>query len=221
MTHTSTGGWLLAFGLALNCALVAPAAAAEAVGTVQKVEKTVYGTLPQAARAPLRTKDDLVAQEVVQTAEESAALIRFIDRAQLTLGGDARIAIEEFTFVPGTEGGKALFRVSGGALRWVSGDLPDGGVRFATPSADLVLHDANFALRVAPNGDTLLAVAAGEVDVTVTASGKTGTVVAGESLLISPTEVKALSAGIAATGDRIVDLVWPAPPTGMMSGSDK
>jgi hypothetical protein len=221
MTYSTKRGWLLAGWLALNCAVIAPADAAEAIGTVQKVEKTVYATPSQAPRAPLRAKDDIFAQEVVQTAEESAALIRFVDRAQLTLGSDARIAIEEFTFVPGTDGGKALFRVSGGALRWVSGDLPDGAVRFATPSADLVLHDANIALRVAPNGDTLLAVAAGEVDVTVTASGKTGTVVAGESLLISPTEVKALSAGIAATGDRIVDLGWPAPPTGMTSGSDK
>ena len=119
------------------------------------------------------------------------------------------------------DGGKALFRVSAGALRWVSGDLPDGSVNFATPSVNLVLHDANIAVRVAANGDTLLAVAAGEVDVTVKATGKTGTVVAGESLLISPTEVKALSAGIAATGDKIVDLGWPVPAVGFGSGPDK
>lgn len=199
-----------------------PALAGDSIGTVLNVQKTVYGTVGQAARQPVRIKDDVAAAEVLQTAESSAILVRFADRSQLTLGADARLSIDEFVYAEGTKGGKALLRVSGGALRWVTGNLPDGAISFATPSADLVLHDANISIRVAPNGDTLVAVAAGDVDVTVKATGKTGTLTAGESVLISPTEVKALSAGIAATGDQIIDLGWPAPaPRDNSSGPDK
>ena len=221
MRNSTIRALMIAATLAFGGAAAGPAAAEDGIGAVQKVEKTVYGTVPQAARAPMRVKDNVVAQELLETAEDSAVQIRFADRSQLTLGADARIVVEEFAFVPDSADGKALFRISAGALRWVSGDLPEGGIAFATPSADLVLKDANIAIRVTPNGDTLVAVAAGEVDVTVKATGKTGTIVAGESLLISPTEVKAISTGIAATGDRIVDLGWPAPAMGDNSGSDK
>jgi hypothetical protein len=207
--------------LTLTFAAIDSAMAEDGIGTVQNVRKAVYGIVPQGARAPVRIEDDIVPQEVLQTAEDSAILIRFEDRSQLTLGAEARLAIDEFAYAEDTDGGKALLRVSAGALRWVTGKLPDGSIGFATPSADLVLHDANIAIRVAPNGDTLVAVAAGEVDVTVKATGKTGTLAAGESVLISPTEVKALSAGIAATGDQIVDLGWPAPPARDNSGPDK
>ncbi len=213
-----------ALTIALICAIAGavagPAHADEGIGTVTNVRKTVYGAVGQAARQPVRIEDDVATGEVLQTAESSAILVRFADRSQLTLGADSRLSIDEFVYAEGTEGGKALLRVSGGALRWVSGDLPDGAISFATPSADLVLHDANISIRVAPNGDTLVAVAAGDVDVTVKATGKTGTLTAGESVLISPNEVKALSAGIAATGDQIVDLGWPASAIGDSTGKD-
>ena len=215
-----------ALTFALICAIIGaaanPALADDGIGTVLNVRKTVYGAMSEAARQPVRIQDNVTAHEVLQTAEESAVLVRFADRSELTLGADARLSIDEFVYAKGTDGGKALMRVSGGALRWVSGDLPDGAISFATPAADLVLHDANISVRVAPNGDTLVAVAAGDVDVTVKATGKTGTLAAGESVLISPKEVKALSAGIAATGDQIVDLGWPAPATrDNSSGPDK
>ena len=80
--------------LSLIGAAVNPVLADDSIGTVQKVRRIAYGGAPDTAPMPIHVKDNVVAQSLLKTVEDSAVQIRFADRSQLTLGADGLIVID-------------------------------------------------------------------------------------------------------------------------------
>jgi len=138
-------------------------ALADPVGLVQRVQNAVYGTEPQAARAPKYRDDGIVAQEVIETTQHAAVEIGFIDGSNLTIGSGARVTIDSFVFEDGDGGG--IVTLGRGAFRWVTGIMPKGGITLDTPTATITIRGTNLKLGVKANGDTLLGLEEGEVDV--------------------------------------------------------
>lgn len=157
-------GAATAVAVAVGVALMAGGAAAQEVGAMVNVQRTVYGVPPQGGELVKRKGDAVVFQEALETVDRSAALIRFIDNSTLTLGAKSKVLIDAFVFDPGKAEGNALIRISVGTLRFVTGEMPKGKTVIKTPVATLVLRGTAVTVYVHPDGTTDTTVDDGSVD---------------------------------------------------------
>ncbi|GAB2179540.1 FecR family protein [Dongia sp. agr-C8] len=134
------------------------------VGAMEEVRQNVYGVPPQGGEAVKRKGDPVVFQETLQTLDESGALIRFIDDSKLSLGAKSKVLIDAFVFDPKNAKGNALIEISVGTLRFVTGDMPKGGVVIKTPTATLTLRGTDVLVHVHPDGTTDTTVYDGKVE---------------------------------------------------------
>jgi hypothetical protein len=129
-----------------------------------EVQRTVYGVPPQGSQSVKRKGDAVAFQEELETADNSAALIRFIDDSTLTLGAKSKVLIDAFVFDPAKAEGNALINLSIGTLRYVTGEMPKGKTVIKTPTATLVLRGTDVTVHVHPDGTTDARVDEGSVD---------------------------------------------------------
>jgi hypothetical protein len=162
---------------------VAPAWA-DAIGAVTEVRSTAYGTPPDAPRAPKAIDDPLVFKETLETLSFSALQANLNDGSVVTLGASARIVLDEFVYDPGSGASGLLIDMGAGSLRFVTGSMPKESFQLKTPTATLAVRGTNFKVRVRPNGDTLVVVEEGLVEVTLNTTGQTLEVRAGQSMEI-------------------------------------
>jgi hypothetical protein len=151
--------------LAGFCVLLGAAAAEAAeVGAMAEVQRTVYGVPPQGSQAVKRDGDPVQFQEALETVEDSAALVRFVDDSTLALGAKSKVTIDEFVFDPAKAEGNALIHLSVGTLRYVTGGMPKGKTVIKTPTATLILRGTDVTVHVHPDGSTDTTVREGIVD---------------------------------------------------------
>ena len=149
---------------AITVLLRAGIAEAMDVGALEDVRQNVYGVAPQGGEAVKRKGDSVVFRETLETLEESSALVRFIDDSKLTLGQKSKVQIDEFVFDPKNAKGNALIDISVGTLRFVTGEMPKGGVVIKTPTATLTLRGTDVVVHVHPDGTTDTTVYDGKVE---------------------------------------------------------
>jgi hypothetical protein len=111
--------------------LAAPGAvAAERAGEVQRARGLCTGASDGQTRA-LSSGAPVFRDEVVSTGDDSRLLIGFLDGSDLTLGANARVAIDDFVYRPGGPGaviGAAIV----GPFRFISAKLSLGQKRMRT-----------------------------------------------------------------------------------------
>jgi hypothetical protein len=149
---------------AMSVLLRAGIAEAMDVGAMEQVRQNVYGVPPQGGEAVKRKGDAVEFQETLQTLEDSSALIRFIDDSKLSLGESSKVTIDAFVFDPKQVKGNALIEISVGTLRFVTGEMPKGGVVIKTPTATLTLRGTDVVVHVHPDGTTDTTVNDGKVE---------------------------------------------------------
>lgn len=193
------------FALALTAG--ATPSAAEAVGLVQRLQNTVYGTPPMAARAPKYRRDGIETREVIETARNSAVQIGFVDGSDLTIGSETNVMIDEFVFDQDHATGQAVLTLTQGSFRWITGIMPSGGVRFETPTATILVRGTNVKVAVKPNGDSLLGLADGAVTIIPKGKGDTVKLIKGQSALVTAKGVE-VQEKILSVADPIVDGGW-------------
>jgi hypothetical protein len=155
----------LAAAIAVLCILFGTTAAEAAeVGAMTEVQRTVYGVAPQGSQSVKRAGDSVVFQEQLETVENSAALVRFIDDSTLAIGANSKVLIDAFVFDPAKAEGNALINISVGTLRFVTGKMPKGKTVIKTPTAILVLRGTAVTVHVHPDGTTDTTVEEGSVD---------------------------------------------------------
>jgi hypothetical protein len=130
------------------------AQAETSVGAMQSVRQTVYGTPPNSQPLAKHQGDGVVFREIIETWDNSGALLNFIDGSHLTLGAKSKVLIDEFVFDPTKVTGNAVIEISAGTLRWVTGSMPKGRTVIKTPTATLTLRGTDVAVHVHPNGTT-------------------------------------------------------------------
>ncbi len=159
-------------------------AAAMDVGTMAEVRQNVYGVAPAGGEAVKRQGDAVVFQEQLETLKDSGALIRFIDDSKLSLGAKSKVVIDAFVFDPEQAKGNALIDISVGTLRFVTGDMPKGGVVIRTPTATLVLRGTDVVVHVHPDGTTDTTVHDGKVEALNTVTNQVTNLVPGDGVTL-------------------------------------
>jgi hypothetical protein len=194
--------------LALVATLISPGAhAATRIGAVEQLTNAAFGIPPDAARGPKRQDDAIVFQETIETLEESAMLVRFNDSTELTIGEKAIVLMDEFVYAPKQGLGKLVISLSKGAFRFVSGNVPKGGVTIQTPSALIGIRGTELLILVALDGSTLISVISGLISLTPRFGGAAVAVQEDQSVEVSSDgEIGLVTDGVRPTGDRYVDL---------------
>jgi len=161
---------------------LAPIASAQNVdvGAMASVQRAVYGVPPQGSQMVKREGDSVVFQEMLETVENGAALVRFIDDSTLALGAKSKVLIDSFVFDPQNAQGSALINISVGTLRFVTGGMPKGGTTIKTPTATLVLRGTDVTVHVHPDGTTDTTVNDGEVGAHNDLNNETTTLLPGD-----------------------------------------
>jgi hypothetical protein len=171
-----TLGWVLSFVIPL------PVWAQQAAGAARIVVNNVSGTLPTAReRVVMRVGIDVFPNEVIDTAENSTALLVFQDNTQLAICPSTEVALRGAVFDPNPTKSELIVFIPNGCTRLSSGALLKTAF-FNTPSAEIRTYGTIFTVTVSARGATTVSVAEGAAS--VTGAGRTVAVAAGQSTLV-------------------------------------
>ena len=163
------GVWLVAgrFGLALSLGLVhglpVTAVAAVSIGGTETVVSEVHGFLGEIDRV-LEVADDVFQEEVIDTGDEGATRIAFIDGTQLTMGPNSRVTLDRFVYDPAGDDSSMVVGFVSGMFEFASGLIPSGGYDLRTPFANLTIRGTRLRIMVLNNALQVTA-PEGEVEV--------------------------------------------------------
>src|ERR1700712_3014370 len=145
-------------------AQVAPDPAAPAADTQQAVEEpignvaTVVGTASVVRNnetTPLKVKDDIYLNDVVQTDAKSSLGITFSDATTFNLKANAQITIDSYVYEDGGQNNAGVFDVAKGTAAFVAAAVAKtGDMKITTPTATLGIRGTTGLVEVPENGST-------------------------------------------------------------------
>ncbi len=106
------------------------------IGITNVVVKTVTGVLEGDVRQ-LAYQDDIYHNETIETFDESATEITFLDDTAISLGPNSKITLDRFVYDPNPSASSFVMTVTLGALRFASGKLPSKAYTIHTPTATI------------------------------------------------------------------------------------
>ncbi len=125
------------------------AAQQQHIGAANRVVHLVTGALSSAeAPAVLRAGIDVFANEIVKTAEDSAALLVFEDKTELSIGADSEIVLDRFVFDPDPAKSAVAVSILSGVARFSTGVLPKSAYTIRTPSATMSVRGTTLTITV-------------------------------------------------------------------------
>jgi hypothetical protein len=138
--------------------LQAQSSASAEIGDVRRVLIWAFGTPPTAARRDLYERSKVVANEVVETVENGALHLRFLDGTEFRVGPASRATLDSFAYNPGTNSGEMAVTLVRGTFRYISGRMNKQNIRLLTPTAAIGLRGTDIFVHVAEDGTTTLGV---------------------------------------------------------------
>ncbi len=132
------------------------------VGNTTIVVKTVTSLL-DAERRELDLRDDIYHNELIETGNNSATELTFLDQTKLSLGPESSVVLDRFVFDPDPDNSSFVMSVVRGVLRFVSGRLPKESYAIHTPVATIGIRGTAFEIRGAETGATSVIVHDGTV----------------------------------------------------------
>ena len=172
---------MVATGAALTVGAARAEAAADEIGGVEDIVNYAWATIAPDPKDEIEFEDDVYMNELVETGDESALVIKFSDGSKLTLGESAKITIDKYVYDP--SGGEQAITLTKGAFRFVSGAIPKEKVRIKTPTVTIGIRGTELMLDVAEDGETEMSTIEGQADCT-DGEGETLTVGVDESVLV-------------------------------------
>lgn len=175
--ETLDGGWfppqlVRSFTLseaAGQYAQAGPAAGGDPVGQVQIASGNVVARRADGTQVGLRAGDPIFQGDVVETGADSTVNLIFVDDTTFTLGGEARLAIDELVYNPATRSGTSTLSILKGAFVFVSGQIAQYDyteMQINTPVATIGIRGTTVAGDVkAPGERSQFTVIDGEIDV--------------------------------------------------------
>ena len=104
------------------------------------------------ASTPLKLKDDIFLNDVLQTSANSTLGVTFNDSTTFNLTANARIAVDNFVYADGGKANAALFNVAKGTVAFVAAALAKSGdMKISTPTATLGIRGTTGLVEV-PEG---------------------------------------------------------------------
>jgi hypothetical protein len=128
-------------------------AAAEPIGNVATLTGSATVTR-NSATTPLLLRDDIFANDLVETAAKSKLGITFNDATTFNLSASAKITIDSYVYQEGGKENGALFDVAKGTVAFVAASVAKtGDMRISTPTATLGIRGTTGLIEV-PEGAT-------------------------------------------------------------------
>lgn len=153
----------LACGLFLNSA----AAATPEIGDTVAVKNDVTAETPDVKRK-LEKGAKVFQDETLVTSPTATAEIELLDKTKLAVGSSARIVLDKFVYDPNAAPGSISINLSKGAFRFITGSSPKTAYEIKTPTATMGVRGTIFDVFVAENGETVVLLHEGGVDVCAT-----------------------------------------------------
>ena len=119
-----------------------PAFAQRNIGSAIAVERDVSAALAGSVRT-LGVGNGVFANERIQTANQSAAQLQFLDQARLRIGS-ATVVLDRFVYNPDRTTRESTVQVTTGAVRWIGGVSQPGTHRVRTPHAIIGVRGTVF-----------------------------------------------------------------------------
>jgi hypothetical protein len=157
------------------------ALASENVGALETAAHEVWGTPVGAARAALKEAAAIFRNERLETGDESAAGVRFVDASQLTLGSNANVVVDEYVFAG--EASRSVITMTKGAFRFVSGQMPEKNVKLKTPTVTIGIRGTALKIDVYDDGSTELSTVEGAATIVSLITNEALDILAGHSVL--------------------------------------
>jgi len=145
---------LLASGVAFVL-LGGAAFAADAIGSTTNIVRDVTGKVGSAERK-LALQDEVHGNELITTAQQSAAEIKFIDDTKATLGPGTRLVLGRYVFGPAKSTSSVKMTVAEGVFRVVTGKSKFGSYTIKTPTATIGIRGTVIDVVVAKDGTTVV-----------------------------------------------------------------
>jgi hypothetical protein len=159
----------------------APAArAADGIGAVEDLENEAWGTQVGATRVALQQAAAIFRNQRVETGDDSATAIRFVDTSKLTLGENANAVIDEYVF--SGEASRATMTLAKGAFRFISGQMPEKNMKLKTPTATIGIRGTELKIDVYEDGSTELSTIAGAANIVSNVTSQALDILAGQSV---------------------------------------
>lgn len=168
---------------AAHCALAASgtALAADGIGAVESLENEAWGTQAGAARIALAQATAIFRNQRVETGDESATVIRFVDTSKLTLGENASAVIDEYIYAG--EASRSTMNLAKGAFRFISGQMPEKNMKLTTPTVTIGIRGTELKIDVYEDGSTELSTIEGAANIVSNITNDALDILAGQSVL--------------------------------------
>jgi hypothetical protein len=106
------------------------------------------------AATPLKLKDDIFLNDMLQTSANSSLGVTFNDSTTFNLTANARITVDSFVYEEGGKSNAALFNVAKGTVAFVAAAVAKSGdMKISTPTATLGIRGTTGLVEV-PEGTT-------------------------------------------------------------------
>jgi hypothetical protein len=127
------------------------AAAEEPIGNVATVSG-IATVIRDKNSYPLKARDDIYLNDVVQTASNSSLSIAFNDSTTFNLSASAKITIDNYVYEDGGKQNSAIFDVGKGTVAFVAAAVAKSGdMKITTPTATLGIRGTTGVIDVPAN----------------------------------------------------------------------
>lgn len=127
------------------------AQAAEAIGTVTRLDGEVFATRADGTRVRLQSGDEVFQGDVLETGADGAIGITFVDNTEMSLGGDGRMVLDEMIYDPDGGDGSSQFSLVSGVFSFVSGQIAKSGpdaMQVNTPVATIGIRGTKGIIKI-------------------------------------------------------------------------
>jgi ferric-dicitrate binding protein FerR (iron transport regulator) len=174
-------GWAKCAGvlaLALVFGAATPALAEGKIGIAAAVQNQVFGN----AQA-LATGASVFANERIRTGEASTTQLQFIDQTNLAVGPKSEVVLDRFVYDPSRNKGNVVVQTGRGVFRFVTGSQDPTSYQIKTQVASIGVRGTMFTV-INGSGFSAVAVAHGNIIVTIFATGQTVGVQPGWTIVV-------------------------------------
>jgi len=126
-----------------------PAASDEPIGNVATLTGTASVTRNNQSAVPLKLKDDIYLNDVLQTSASSTLGVTFNDETTFNLTANASITVDDYIYQGGGKQNSALFDVTKGTVAFVASAVAKtGNMKITTPTATLGIRGTTGLIEV-------------------------------------------------------------------------
>jgi hypothetical protein len=103
--------------------------------------------------------------EILVTSKTASAEIELLDKTKLAVGSSSRIALDKFVYDASAAPGSISINLAKGAFRFITGSSPKAAYEIKTPTASMGVRGTIFDVYIADDGETVVLLHEGGVDV--------------------------------------------------------